>query len=391
MSDLIDLTSPDSKRIREPKLSSPLIPLPEVNRTEACSTSLPMSLQKRRSSDDNPFDMELRKTNEYLNKREDPFEVVWEKALKADNTQVKPSKSMSIEFNDDSFYKTSRHSDVLKMNKTLPSPITKNKHLTSENTKSHIQQILTERGQQTNILHKHDNIPKLLVAPASPEFNDLSILSQSLLDDSFSVDCCPKVQKNVAQFKLPNPYKPSGSDYHDLSILNQSAMNDSLSASNSSDEGIKSLVAQRVAACIERGLKDAGVDSDDDRYLKLRRSFSQGDRLSPKNIKKNRSQSIIGSGKTGSFNNSSFFYEDPFNKGFIMGSINERSTIGDISAIKRLNSDASIYSARSSGSDGMANRGFIDSSTSERSLKTDSVFIVSIFFFYLILCLMQFN
>ncbi|XP_063988764.1 uncharacterized protein LOC135168478 [Diachasmimorpha longicaudata] len=305
MSDLIDLSSPEDKRLR-PALPSPLIPSPATD-TPQPSSGLNIS-DSRRSLDNNPFDMVLRKTSEYVSKSSDPFEIVFEKAT------------------------SKRLSDPLKLNKTLDE-------------------------SQLNITHMvandpSDHVPSILVEPASP--GNLSILNVSAMNDSFRT--------------FSDRFSLSGTPGAlEKSILDNSAMNDTLSISDGSSDDcfLKSFIAHRVSMCIKKGTLEAELDDTRSKGHKLRRSFSQGDKLSPRKIRK-RSTSIIGGRKDSDYSMTSILFEDPLNLAFVATGKDNYSSVSDyseLSSITRINSGASggsFYSGKSSNDS--ANRGFIESS-----------------------------
>ncbi|KAK0167092.1 hypothetical protein PV327_004535 [Microctonus hyperodae] len=406
MSDLIDLASPDSKKVSGPKLSSPLIPLPANDPDGAAEPTSSSSEYQPQSIDNNPFDMELQKINEFISKSEDPFEVVWQKAHNIGDTQSKSvglyNKTSCTNSEDDSCYKSKRHSDVLKMNKTLDDSLIttissvisrseENKSVINEKclmaSNSSIYQLnklldrtkLYTKGKKTR---SHEDLSLLSSNPTCPDLHNLSILSQSVINDDFLL-CSPArnltVDKTFNLFPSMNLSNcKESANQLDSSILNQSAMNDSLLGSNNADNClIKSIVAHRIATCIQKGIIDAEteVNIPNGKFNRLHRSYSQGDQLSNINVKKLDSHSTVGQSNDkipNEYSIPSILYEDPFNKAFMSGTDSEKTTISNISAIssiKRINSVASGFSSNDTSS--IKNRGFIaDSSLStQNSLK----------------------
>ncbi|XP_047352764.1 rho GTPase-activating protein gacU-like isoform X3 [Vespa velutina] len=99
MCDLIDLDNSTGTSLNT-KLASPLIPVPsnieQRNLNICCDRNNTLIIEKRESLGNNPFDMLLHKAIEYVNKEEDPFEIVYEKALKGTDIAVLENKSINI-------------------------------------------------------------------------------------------------------------------------------------------------------------------------------------------------------------------------------------------------------------------------------------------------------
>ncbi|KAF7990804.1 hypothetical protein HCN44_000609 [Aphidius gifuensis] len=153
--DLIDLKTPETTIIESSKLPSPLIPVSknvenilvnELSTTDASTTSVQDELKSRKSIDNNPFDMVIRQISEYVNKAEDPFESVWEKATSSSSSSI-------------------------------------------DNNKSNINSIMHKDGKKI-----HGRIPSIYIEPSSPN-HDLSILNQSAMNDTLSTssDSDPKI------------------------------------------------------------------------------------------------------------------------------------------------------------------------------------------------------
>ncbi|XP_012288700.1 formin-J [Orussus abietinus] len=348
MSDLIDLSSPDSKNSGILKLASPLIPTPTVSTNDEGSVSSNLeTVGKLNSLENNPFDKVFHETAEYISKKNDPFEIVLEKVLKSKEECVN-SKAHFMKFKDDFTPKRTRHSDILKMNKTLDDSLIELVPNSSSSRKYGF-----TLSENESLVHDLNNTSLL------SENYQKSELSNFLLREGFkppNIMICP-----------PSPI--------DLSILNNSAMNDSLmeSSRNTSEEDqIKYLIAQRVSI-IEKGTNKSEylAKTNDFKKHKLWRSLSHGDKLSPKaKIPfKQRTQSIVESLKVGkpdsesSLSNPSILSDDPFNTAFLMRQMSNSSVgtgLSSISSISRLNSDSSWFkSSLSVFSDGTMNQAFL--------------------------------
>ncbi|KAF7399281.1 hypothetical protein HZH68_007873 [Vespula germanica] len=120
MCDLIDLDNSTGTSLNT-KLASPLIPVPsnieQRNLNVCCDRNNTLIIEKRESLGNNPFDMLLHKAIEYVNKEEDPFEIVYEKALKGTDITVLEDKNINI--TDDCKATCTQFSCKLKEGKTL--------------------------------------------------------------------------------------------------------------------------------------------------------------------------------------------------------------------------------------------------------------------------------
>ncbi|KAL0121646.1 hypothetical protein PUN28_006863 [Cardiocondyla obscurior] len=111
MCDLIDLNSPNVRGAFElAKLASPLIPAPRHIRRDETDTQP----EKREDDDNNPFDQVLHETAEYVSKKNDPFEVMLQQALRSKARK----KKKGVNFADD-FTPKSKKRYFKTMNKTL--------------------------------------------------------------------------------------------------------------------------------------------------------------------------------------------------------------------------------------------------------------------------------
>ncbi|XP_051162987.1 repetitive organellar protein-like isoform X2 [Leptopilina boulardi] len=335
MSDLIDLNSPDTDKVLRRKLASPLIPPPartEKDDLTSNTNGLPnlMSDEKRDSFDNNPFDKVFEETTEYVRKKEDPFELVLENV-----NDSKKSKCNSIEFKDDFIPKHKKHTNVLKLNKTLDDSVLDNDFNIYNSV---IDNSIREKFNSSDLLkvrnNDMENVPEIFIQPTSPL---------------------------------------------NSSTLNYSAMNDSLieSSVNFKETEIRSLVAKRVSLCIQKGIMEAEGTLGNNKQLSLlkaKRCHSQGDKLSPKNFNyKQRTLSVTnGKRKPNRSERStissvgSMEYDDEMNKAFLQEQSNiDNSVFSDlsnISEITRLNSISSTYnSSLSFLSNGTMNQAFMKS------------------------------
>ncbi|XP_031780124.1 uncharacterized protein DDB_G0288805 [Nasonia vitripennis] len=312
MSDLIDFESPNTNN--GPLLASPLIPVPQNNAQVANGAGPHFSeADKRRSMENNPFDMVMKKITEYEKNREDPFERVCEKAM------------MGLgESKDDLVTKRNRrYSDILKMNKTV------------DETDINFDVCLSEEKDKMAL-----------------EDNDISIITDlnntNLIGDGVdgrrvvaSWSCDNKMIPNVNIFSPPHPNP-------DLSILNTSAMDDSLLDHN-----------------VAKDYKSLQTD-----FSVRPRSMSQNVFLSPKkvspvtkirrslSVNDGRKNSVFGEDTTLASAQSSMF-EDPMNNAFRKTTLKSdaSSNSSNLSTqydsfiskqkLERLNSDSSVFSGLS--------------------------------------------
>ena len=295
--------------------------------------------KKRSSLDNNPFDQVFKETAEYVRKKEDPFEIVLEKT-----SICKKSKRRSVEFKDDFIPKQTKHAEVLKMNKTLDESVIDIDLNTSRSCLP--EKSIIEDLNNTNLLNdesKNDFVPVISIQTSSPG---------------------------------------------NVSILNYSAMNDSLVESDSAKEtAIRSLVAQRVSMCIQKGIMEAeGMlhPNHNHKLTHVRRSLSQTDRLSPKKFEfRQRSHSIIDNTFLRKHSRSerstlssmpSIEFDDEMNKAFLQGQLSANNSVfSDLSNISEISRIASVSSAYNSSislySNATMNQAFIRSgslSTSQR-------------------------
>ncbi|XP_043280639.1 uncharacterized protein [Venturia canescens] len=363
MCDLIDLKSPDGKKIHGAKLASPLIPIPQTS-AEKIGDSLSsgktaeLFVEKRNSLDNNPFDNVHHKTVEYVRKQEDPFEAVLQKALTFEQQRKEENvtpKSRIADFKDDFTPKKRKYSDILKMNKTLDYSTTNlqiNKISEGKTTLSDIPEIINGKSEKIEVSNK---------------------------------------EKDRLQYvrEIPSLYVESPG--LETSILNQSAMNDSLTeSSGSADENLlKSIVNCKLnerLRCSSKDLDFLIVGDEIPKLYHLRRSLSQGDKTSPKKFRQQRCHSIMEGLKVGEKNENtssnsavpSIIFDDSINKAFLDSSVHYTSPFSDlsnISSITRITPASSAFNSSSSSSmfsNRTANCAFIDSYPSSRSLGEES-------------------
>lgn len=181
MCDLIDLNSPDPRNLKSSKLASPLIPGPSTpvyDKTEPSVLSMEFVARGKRSSlENNPFDKVAKETAEYVAKKDDPFEAVLEKALRSE--ELTPRRRR-------------RHSEVLKMNKTMEEPLLQgilNKnlnHLIKMNKMRDCVDLSSTASLNYRDIEERNDLrsPNIFVVPPSP--GDCSVLNQSAMNDSLS-------------------------------------------------------------------------------------------------------------------------------------------------------------------------------------------------------------
>lgn len=193
MSDLIDLNSPDAKGSRNPtKLASPLIPAPKNVEFNDETNSL-MITGKCENEGNNPFDMVLHETAEYVSRKGDPFEVMLERALKSKRQRNTDLKARSVNFADDFTPKSKKR--YLKMrNKTLDGS-------------------LLESKLYSDILSEDQKMERRI------ETANFDVKNADVCDND--------VTKNTSMVKHNQKIFVTGPEL-ESSILNQSAMNDTL-------------------------------------------------------------------------------------------------------------------------------------------------------------------
>ncbi|XP_012134598.2 uncharacterized protein LOC100879028 isoform X1 [Megachile rotundata] len=339
MCDLIDLESPDRKSILNSRLASPLIPAPtditNNDHNNLIKDPIPLIPGKRDSLENNPFDMVLHKTTEYIQKRDDPFEVALEKALRPKCKKDNKVRTHSFDFTDDYSVKHSNNKQKLKVNKTLDESL--------------IYEELTEKAATVNKISNESVIPNL---------TNINGFHDNL--ETNDVICSINVQDA------------------DLSILNQSLMNDSLfETSNELNKNEMALTLYEKAAIqVEKDKLSIGQSASPNYMLKVpkvQRSLSQGGNEPFKKSQNSRCISLAeplqinsDGGSNISSLNSLDFLNEGFLKSYCSGS-SMFSNLSNISCIPRINSAASSSTTLSIlSSNDTINRAFLKSETSEK-------------------------
>lgn len=333
MCDLIDLNSPDRNGLLSSRLASPLIPAPTD--TE-CSNNNSRSLiiRKRESSENNPFDMALHKTTEYIQNKNDPFEVTLEKAMKLKCKRNSSLTACSSASTGNDVLEGQPLRNKLKLNKTLDetlfhSELDRNNADTNKISNDNIVEDANNFNTQSDVTKPNNIIPAIIV-----EDVDLSILNQSVMNDTlFETD----KQSNNDQAKDASQNQMLENAEKDRMLIEQMAL---------------STVILKVP---------------------LKRSLSQGEGTTEKKLKYFNQTSLIETLQIG-FNNTSTVSSqnstDILNKGFLksFGSGSSVfSSLSNISSIPALNSVSSTISSSLMQSNGTINRSFIESCSSEKS------------------------
>ncbi|XP_046478240.1 uncharacterized protein PF3D7_1120600 [Neodiprion pinetum] len=371
MCDLIDLNSPDPRNSVCSRLPSPLIPGPTIvadnNDNKKLNIVEFVRHGKRSSLENNPFDKVYKETADYMAKKDDPFEVILQKALQSNN-QSSQKLAKRSKHREDFSPKCRRHSDVLKVNRTLDEPLMGeilNKHL------NHVQKLSWNLSGNQSIISDLNNT--------------------NLLQDNCSDSLMPKSPfKNVNSFPTPivtlMPPSPENS-----SLLNQSAMNDSLSEVK---ENLVENNAKGILDVKDSGFSDHCQNPTDLENLLVkssmhRRSLSQGNKpllMSPdkeettfrprskSTADTNRTRNIPSNPPILSVSNASSRYTDFMNNGFIDIGSNTVSDLLDISKISGTPRPSyySYGSLSSMNSDGTNNKAFMLDSESSKVLKSIS-------------------
>ncbi|XP_033331345.2 uncharacterized protein LOC117223252 [Megalopta genalis] len=343
--DLIDLNSPDRKGFRGCRLASPLIPVPTDAAESNCNSHVDKTSSlvtvKRDSLENNPFDMVLHKTTEYIQKKDDPFEVVLEKALKSKHKKGASSRTCSIDFTDDYILKRRKKSQKLKMNRTLD--------------ESWINEELSPKNMPDN---KMSNVGITFGS------NKFDIQIDHLKPTNISADLSVSKSKCV----IPTIQVQDT----DLSILNQSVMNDTLfeiqsDTCNDNQDNILMNLKEDVYTI-------GHIQTASTLLPKLRRSFSQGENILPKRSQCLDRISVIESVQTEYENkNSTSSSPDFLNEGFLKsGSIGSSifTSISSISSIAQSSNSPSIINTSLILSNGTLNRTFLESCSSDKSNTT---------------------
>ncbi|XP_015586428.1 uncharacterized protein LOC107263586 [Cephus cinctus] len=356
MCDLIDFNSPSTQNSIRSKLASPLIPSPETPTTSANSTPntvvRPSSSRngKRSKWNDNPFDLALHNMMEYASKKEDPFEVVFEKALKCKNQCNMPKTC--IEFKDDFTLTRKKPFEIPKMNKTLDES-SMNIHL---NTSSYTKDPVLNMIEDDSIIQ---------------DLNNTNLLS----DTCKNKEDCVSMKDNT----MPN-IKVEPSSPLETSILSQSLLNDTLSEISLNSLEQKNTLSSSIYAQTKNVGTTKLSSNEVFKFSKHHRSLSAKETKSPKNLIQYsvRSHSTaeilkLRASETSSVSSlPSVLFDDSMNKAFLEPRISSSSFQTDISNISntsKLNSTSRYDYSSSIFSDGSMNRAFVDSCSSAKCSK----------------------
>ncbi|XP_015432149.1 PREDICTED: uncharacterized protein LOC107188384 [Dufourea novaeangliae] len=345
MCDLIDLNSPDKKGLLTCRLASPLIPVPTdttgSNYNNRITDTSSLVSGKRDSLENNPFDMVLHKTTEYIQKKDDPFEVALEKALRIKRKKDTKLRTYSVEFTDDYTLKRRKSSQNLKINKTLD------------------ESLINEELNQRNVAD--DKIQNENVAAELDKFDTLS-------DNLKSVDISVKLSFSDDKHNVLPSIEVQDIN---LSILNQSIMNDTLFEA---DKDVSSRNQNKFLTGLETGKDNIEHIPTIATLLQvpnLRRSFSQGDNVSPKKTQHLDHISMVEKLRTNSESRCSVSSTlDILNDGFLKSRCSGSSvfsSLSNISSITKLNSISSTTNLSMMLSSDTFNRTFLESCSSEKS------------------------
>ncbi|CAK9798114.1 hypothetical protein ANTPLA_LOCUS1434 [Anthophora plagiata] len=331
MCDLIDLNSPDRKDLLNAKLASPLIPVPTDslchNYNSSTNETNSIITGKRDSLENNPFDMVLHKTTEYIQKKDDPFEVTLEQAL----TLNCEDRTCSLDLTNDAV-KQKPCKQKLKLNKAL------NKSLI-DNELNYCNMSSAKISNETVIV----------------DSNNTNTLNNNLQ----SKDVIPTIDIQ---------------DY-DLSILKQSMMNDTLFEGDkeSNKNQIKSTLQNKMFIRTKKDNGQFPYPSTALKVSKLRRSLSQGENIPPRKTEYLNQISLIEPLRINSDSENNIYSSNSLNllnEGFLKSHYSGSSvfsSLSNISSIHRLNSVSSTINSSTVLSNGTMNRSFLESCSSEKS------------------------
>lgn len=342
MCDLIDLKSPDKKGLLNSRLASPLIPVPTHSAGDNCNNcindSIPVITGKRDSLENNPFDMVLHKTTEYIQKRDDPFEVTLEKALRPKCKKINELRTYSFDFTNDYNVKEKNHMQKLKRNQTL------DEFLINE-----------ELNRKTATSNKISN-------------ENVILDSNNMINDNVGADdVIPTIDVQEV----------------DLSILNQSLMNDTLFESDKElNKNEKVPLHNKISMQAEKDKFNIGQTLPSNLLLKLprlQRSLSQGGNESSKKSQVLKHLSLVEASRTASESGSNIshlnsldFLNEGFLKSYYSGS-SLFSSLSNVSSITKLNFVSSSNSLSILSSNDTNNRAFLESCSSEKSENSKSI------------------
>ncbi|XP_032663809.1 serine-rich adhesin for platelets-like isoform X2 [Odontomachus brunneus] len=340
MCDLIDLNSPKVKSLVNSKLASPLIPVPRNVESNEQFNSL--VTEKRESLDNNPFDSVLYETTEYIRKKDDPFEIVLQRALKSKSKINTELKAQSVDFMDD-FTPKCRRKNQQMMDKILNKSLIKGSESSIDEEK---------KERETSIVANNTNVACDSNAAENNKF--ISEQNNKIID----------------------------ADPHELSILNQSAMNDTLLEASP-----KHKVDNEISIFLEKdpSFKKFVLPTSLNLkpHLNLQRTLSQEGRKSPRKLqyRDRRSQSTTDTLKKISQSDSTILLS--LNKDLESKQSQQLliSNPSDIFSMTKLNSVSLLSNLSSVSSNGVMNTAFINSNclsnerinTAENSMEIKSV------------------
>ncbi|XP_070153122.1 putative leucine-rich repeat-containing protein DDB_G0290503 [Polyergus mexicanus] len=352
MCDLIDLNSPDAKGSLDPKrLASPLIPAPKSIESNGKTDSLMITEKRNESDGNNPFDRVLHETVEYVSKKDDPFEVMLQRALKSKTKGNVDLRARSVNFADD-FTPRSKKRYFKTRNKTLDGSLLEDK----------LDMFVGDKK-----FEERKEIDNLDVRNADVCDNNMTVESSFYKNNDENIF----VPKQNDKIVVTNP------ESLELSILNQSAMNDTLleTVPKSKKDDNTSFFPEKDTLYKEFILLPSN-------NLKWR-SLSQGAGRSPTTLSclNRRSQSVTDDEKK-ILQNDYNIVPSFLDKGFLESKYNEQSIFSTLSNVSSIAKLSSISISSSVLSLDTMNHAFLDSNslkasqeninTSENSLEMKS-------------------
>lgn len=337
MCDLIDLNSPDAKgSLDRTKLASPLIPAPKSVESNSKTDSLMITEKRNESDGNNPFDRVLHETVEYVSKKDDPFEVMLQRALKSKRKGNVDLRARSVNFADD-FTPKSKKRYFKTRNKTLDGS-------------------LLEDKLDVSIGDKKVEVRK--------EIDSLDVRNADVCDNNMTVESSFYKNNNENTFvpKQNDKIVVTNPESLELSILNQSAMNDTLL------EAVpKSKKDDNIPFCLEKDTLYKEFILLPSNNLKWR-SLSQGAGRSPTALSclNRRSQSVTDDEKKISQNDYNIV-PSFLDKGFLESKYNEQSIFSTLSNVSSIAKLSSISISSSVLSLDTMNHAFLDSNSLKAS------------------------
>ncbi|XP_077266307.1 uncharacterized protein LOC143899700 [Temnothorax americanus] len=326
MCDLIDLSSPDVRGALEPaKLASPLIPPPEgVECDDGTGTESATGGKREGDGNNNPFDRALRETVEYVSKKNDPFEVMLQRALRSKEWK----SSQSVDFTDD--FTPRRKKRYLKtMNKTLDA----------------LDESLLE--SRFGLFGGDKREAKIRTGSVDIDARNTYVRDGKAADDASVVEQEHKVSVD-------------GPDSLELSILSRSAMNDTLFLSSAKPEE-----NGEASPSLEKDTWFGGFAfSSNAKRLKpqnVQRSLSQGAGKSPKGLLglNRRSQSVT-DGRRRASQSTNSTVSSVLDRAFLESKLSERSVFSNLSNASSITKLTSASLSSSALSNDAMNNAFLD-------------------------------